>query len=159
VAATQAIRIYLETSVVSAYHFGKDSILRVTRKFYDMCMEKGYGLYTSDVGLREIDRSSPSAREKLYRVIEEFNVRICVLTGEADRLAEEYVRRNVIPSKFRADAEHIAVCSVNGFEVLASWNLRHIVNLRTKMMVKTINTELGYITPNIVRPDEVLASE
>jgi len=114
VAATQAIRIYLETSVVSAYHFGKDSILRVTRKFYDMCMEKGYGLYTSDVGLREIDRSSPSAREKLYRVIEEFNVRICVLTGEADRLAEEYVRRNVIPSKFRADAEHIAVCSVNG---------------------------------------------
>jgi len=44
-------------------------------------------------------------------------------------------------------------------EALASWNLRHIVNLRTKMMVKTINTELGYITPNIVRPDEVLASE
>jgi len=24
------------------------------------------------------------------------------------------------------------------------------------MMVKTINTEIGYITPNIIRPDEVL---
>jgi len=159
VTAIQAIRIYLETSVISAYHFGKDSILRATRKFYDVCMEKGYGLCTSDVTLREIDRSSPSAQEKLYWVVEEFRVQIRVLTDEADRLAQEYVRRNVIPSKFRADAEHIAVCSVNGFEVLASWNLRHIVNLRTKMMVKAINTELGYMTPDIVRPDEVLAFE
>jgi len=38
---------------------------------------------------------------------------------------------------------------------LTSWNLRHIVNLRTKTMVKNINAEKGYITPDIVRPDEV----
>lgn len=92
-------------------------------------------------------------------MIEEFKVRICPLTNEADRLAEEYVRRNVIPANVRADAEHIAVCSVSGLEVLASWNFRHIVNLRTKIVVKDINTEMGYPTPNIVRPDEVLEGD
>lgn len=89
-------------------------------------------------------------------MLEDFNVRIFAFTDEADRLAEEYVLRGVIPVKVRADAEHIAVCSVSGVEVLVSWNLRHIVNLRTKVMVKSINTELGYTTPSIVRPDEVL---
>jgi len=155
----QILRICLETSVISAYYFGRGTILNATKAFFHTCSTKGYELFTSDVGLREIDRSGTSTQEKLYGVIEGFNVRICPLTSEADRLAEEYVRRNVIPANVRADAEHIAICSVNGLEVLASWNLRHIVNLKTKMMVKDINTEMGYPTPNIVRPDEVLEGE
>ena len=153
---SQTIRIYLETSVISAYHFGKGDVLKATRKFFNTCIKKGYELYSSDISLREIDQASRSTQEKLHSLIEDFMVRIYTLTDEADRLAEEYVRRDVIPAKARADAEHIAVCSVNAIEVLVSWNLRHIVNLRTKMMVKTINTEIGYITPNIIRPDEVL---
>jgi len=131
-------------------------VLKATRKFFNTCIKKGYELYSSDISLREIDQASRSTQEKLHSLIEDFMVRIYTLTDEADRLAEEYVRRDVIPAKARADAEHIAVCSVNAIEVLVSWNLRHIVNLRTKMMVKTINTEIGYITPNIIRPDEVL---
>ena len=154
-----ALRIYLETSVISAYYFGRGTILGATKAFFRTCSTGGYELFTSDVGLREIDRSGTSTQEKLYSVIEKFKVRICPLTNEADRLAEEYVHRNVIPANFRADAEHIAICSVSGLEVLASWNLRHIVNLRTKMEVKDINMEMGYPTPNIVRPDEVLDVE
>jgi hypothetical protein len=134
-------------------------MLEATRRFFDTCVKKGYELYSSDVSLREIDRASRFIQEKLYSLIEDFNVRIYTLIEEADRLAEEYVRRGVIPVKARADAEHIAVCSVNAIEVLVSWNLKHIVNLRTKMMVKTINTEMGYTTPNIVRPDEVLVDD
>jgi hypothetical protein len=60
------------------------------------------------------------------------------------------------PRKVTLDAQHIATCTVNSIEVLVSWNLRHIVNLRTKLIVKEINTEMGYFTPNIVRPDEVM---
>jgi hypothetical protein len=82
-----------------------------------------------------------------------------MFTDEADQLAQEYIEKRVIPAKVRADAEHIAACSVNGIGVLTSWNLRHIVNLRTKMMVKSINAEKGYITPDILRPDEVFDAD
>lgn len=62
----------------------------------------------------------------------------------------------MIPAKYRADAEHIAVASVEGFDALASWNLRHIVKLKTKSLVKLINREMGCSVPEIIRPDEVL---
>jgi len=38
---------------------------------------------------------------------------------------------------------------------LVSWNLAHIVKLKTKRMVRIINEELGYQVLEIVRPDEV----
>jgi hypothetical protein len=77
------------------------------------------------------------------------------MTVKAMDLAGEYVKRGVIPARYRTDAEHIAVASVFGFDVLTSWNLSHIVKLKTKRLVKVINEEFGYPVPEIVRPDEV----
>jgi len=59
------------------------------------------------------------------------------------------------PARYRPDAEHIAVASVLGFDVLVSWNLAHTVRLKTKRMVRAINEGLGYPVPEIVRPNEV----
>ncbi len=95
-------------------------------------------------------------REKLLALLQQYDVGIETLTDEAYTLAEEYLAKNVIPKKVRPDAQHIAICAVNSIGVLVSWNLKHIVNLRTKLMVKEINTKMGYINPSIVRPDEVL---
>ena len=153
------VRIYVETSVISAYEFGKEDVLEATRGFFDTCVKKHHELYTSDITIRELDRASSLTRDRLYSIIERFGIGLFMLTEEADLLAQEYIERKAIPAKVRADAEHIAVCSVKGIGVLASWNLRHIVNLRTKMMVKSINSEKDYITPDILRPDEVFNAD
>lgn len=70
--------------------------------------------------------------------------------------SQSYLKTGVMPTEFAADAEHIAAATVLDAAVLVSWNLRHIVNVRTKMMVKEINSKFGYKVPDIVRPDEVL---
>lgn len=151
------IQIYLETSVISAFHFGKGDILTATRTFFDVCDKNNHELYSSDIALREIERATiDETRRKLITLLERHSVRIVSFTDEAYAIAEQYLVRNVIPRKVTPDAQHIAICAANSINVLVSWNLRHIVNLRTKLMVKEIKTQLGYITSSIVKPDEVL---
>jgi predicted nucleic acid-binding protein len=115
-----------------------------------------YELFTSDVTILELDSAREDIRENLLEVIQKYRIKIVSITDAARRLAQEYVARGMIPAKYRADAEHIAVASLEGFDALASWNLRHIVKLKTKSMVRLINRETGYSIPEIIRPDEVL---
>lgn len=71
-------------------------------------------------------------REKSLGVIQAFKVRVVSRPVEAVDLADEYVKRGMIPGRYRPDAEHIAVASVTGFEVLVSWNLTHIVKFKKR---------------------------
>jgi len=107
------------------------------------------------VTIAELEKADRDVREKSLKIIETFDVKVISMAFEARNLADEYVKRGVIPARYRPDAEHIAVTSVFGFDVLTSWNLAHIVKLKTKKMVRIINEELGYLVPEIVRPDEV----
>jgi len=149
------LRIYVENSVISAYYSAPRSILIATRRFFELATMEKHELFTSDVTIAELEKTNMETREKLLKVIETFNVKIVSMGVEARSLADEYVKRGVIPAKYRPDAQHIAVASVLGFDVLASWNLAHIVRLKTKRMVQIINGELGYPTSEIIRPDEV----
>jgi len=149
------LKIYVENSVISAYHFAPRLILVETRRFFERAVREKYELYTSDVTLAELDKARKEVKEKSLKIIETFNVKIASMAVEARDLADEYVKRGVIPARYRPDAEHIAIASVLGFDVLTSWNLTHIVKLKTKRMVQFINEDLGYPTPEIVRPDEV----
>ena len=46
------IRIYVETSVISAYHFAPKSMMSATRLFFEKAAEEGYELHTSEVTCR-----------------------------------------------------------------------------------------------------------
>lgn len=149
------LKIYVENSVISAYHFAPRLIVAATRRFFEKAVREKYELFTSDVTIAELEKANREVREKSLKVIETFDVKVVSMAVEARNLADDYVKRGVIPERYRPDAEHIAVASVLGFDVLTSWNLAHIVKLKTKRMVRIINEELGYQVPEIVRPDEV----
>lgn len=153
--AGRRLRIYVESSVVSAYHFAPKPMMSATRDFFERAMEEEYELFTSDVAVAEFERAREEVKEKSLKVIQEFKIRIVSKPAEADDLADEYIEREVIPRRYRPDAEHIAVASVMGFDVLVSWNLAHIVKFKTKRMVRIINGECNYSVPEILRPDEV----
>jgi len=150
------LRIYIETSVIGAYEFGDEILKRVTRKFFSAVTKQHHELFTSDVTLTEVEKGSRIIQRKMVRVIKLYRLKILHLNEDALILADHYIKRRVIPAKVAPDAQHIAVASISGMEVLVSWNLKHIVNLRTKLKVKEINSELGYLVPDIVRPDEMM---
>lgn len=60
-----------------------------------------------------------------------------------------------MPEKFINDALHIAIATVNGIDTVVSWNLEHIVKLKTIVEVNKINLKNGYKQIFIVTPEEI----
>ena len=49
-------------------------------------------------------------------------------TAEMDELESRYIECCALTEKTRSDARHMAAVTVARIDVLASWNLRHMVN-------------------------------
>jgi hypothetical protein len=77
------------------------------------------------------------------------------LTEEARTLAGHYIAAGVISPKMLADARHIGVATVNRVDVLASWNFKHIVNLKRVHGYNSINLREGYPLLEIRSPREL----
>ncbi|MEW6686208.1 MAG: hypothetical protein AB1393_08385 [Candidatus Edwardsbacteria bacterium] len=54
------------------------------------------------------------------------------------------------------DALHIAFATVYEMDFLVSYNFEHIVKIKTIDRITAINLLLGYKTPRIVIPEEVI---
>jgi hypothetical protein len=71
-------------------------------------------------------------------------------------LAEAYLAARLVPPRFRDDARHVAIASVAALDALVSWNFKHLVNLRRKRLVHSVNVRLGYPLIDLISPEEVL---
>jgi len=50
---------------------------------------------------------------------------------------------------------HIAIATVNGIDSVVSWNLEHIVKIKTIVEVNRINIKKGYKQIFIITPEEI----
>ncbi len=116
---------------------------------------KSFDIFISEVVLREIHRCDQPKQKKLLDVIDRYDLEVFNFTEEADQLAEIYIKKGVIPAKYRDDANHIAVASLHNCDGL-SWNFQHIVKVKTKREVAVINLHKGYQSIDIYTPREVV---
>lgn len=75
--------------------------------------------------------------------------------SDAAALAAEYVTLGALPATAQADALHVAVAVVHQIEVVVSWNLRHMVRLRTRRLVNAVNALRGHAPIEILTPPEL----
>ena len=61
----------------------------------------------------------------------------------------------IIPLKYRTDAQHIAIATVSGLNCVASYNFNHIVKLKTLNMTGLVNVRRGYHQIGLFSPTEV----
>jgi hypothetical protein len=71
-------------------------------------------------------------------------------------MADIYVKKGIIPLKFRADALHIATATVNKLDFVISYNLGHIVKTKTMIGTGLANLREGYRQIGLSTPKEVL---
>lgn len=76
--------------------------------------------------------------------------------NEATSLAEKIICMKGIPEEYPEDALHIAVAAVNGMDVLITWNFAHLNNPFTRIIVRQIVENEGYVCPEICSPEELL---
>lgn len=145
------LAIYLDTSVISAlYDSRTPERQKQTQEMWQLLDD--FEVNISEVVMMEI-KGWPLLQEKSISLFAKF--KILQITDESRKLAGEYVAHGVIPGKHYYDALHIAIASVNKMDFLISWNYKHLVKVKTRNMIKFINTQLNYSTIEIIAPPEL----
>lgn len=148
--------VYADASIIGGCEddeFAADS-LALWRTF----IRGDYVLVLSEHTLRELTQAPEAVRRHLTEVP---RAHLIVLTDspEADDLANAYLERGVVGPSSRSDAIHVALATVAGADVLASWNFRHIVNLDKIRRFNAVNLEKAYGSIEIRSPKEVTVDE
>lgn len=154
---SKLLKLYLDTSVPSLL-FSPDDLEKqaVTKTFFERIgRSKDHQLYVSYLTMEEIQNTPDTEKRELIKVVVD-NFPVLEFNQEAAELANRYLKEGIIPLKYRDDALHLALASVNNMDILVSWNFDHIVRLKTKHGVVGINTLLGYKVIDIISPQELL---
>ena len=144
--------IYIDTSVIGGYY--DDEFKEETRRLWQLSKEGIYQMVTSVVTVDEIG-GAPARVKNLFA--KTFDVESLLLASEeADELAEFYMAQEIVPPKFYADAQHVAICTVARIEYLVSWNFKHLANLQRENAFNAANLLRGYREVRIVSPKPLI---
>jgi hypothetical protein len=156
----QTPRIYLETTIFNFFvdtdrGFAHESTVAL---FKEIALGK-YLAFTSEYVVKELEATTTDKRDKMLRLIKQYDISVLDFDDEAERLADLYVAEGVIPEKYRTDGLHIAIATVNYLDMIISMNFQHIVKRKTERMTAAINILNGYNAVDICNPMEVSESE
>lgn len=149
------LKLYLDTTVLN-FAFADDAPkeMAATLKFFKQI--ERFEVSISEVVLREIARCPVQKREMLNELLGLYELDILEFDQASEELAERYIKSGIIPVKYRDDASHIAIATVNNLDAILSWNFQHIVKMKTKREVVGINLIEGYKSIDIYTPSEVV---
>jgi predicted nucleic acid-binding protein len=150
----EKIRIYLDTSVISAYFDERNPERKFLTELFFKQIEM-FDAYVSEVVLAEIDDTRDlQLRAKLRD--KAISLKVLPIEEESRTLTDEYVKHEAIPSDYPEDALHIAISTMNKIDYLLSWNFEHIVRVKTRRIVNMVNASFGYPDLEIITPAELL---
>ena len=149
------LKLYLDTTILN-FAFADDAPkeMEYTLKFFKQIDR--FEVSISEIVLREISFCPSQRREQMNKLINQNDLNILEFNHEAQELSEKYIKSGIIPVKYRDDAIHIAIASVNNLDAILSWNFQHIVKMKTKREVVAINLIERYKSIDIYTPREVV---
>jgi len=149
-------RIYIDTSVIGGCE--DDEFSRWSIRLFKEFREGLRIAVVSDLTRRELEGAPEKVKETLFS-LPETSVENVFLTEEAETLAQRYLEGDVVGVRHIADAQHIAIASVERVDVLVSWNFQQIVNLDRIRAFNSVNLRLGYSLLEIRDPREIIREE
>lgn len=147
------LRYYIDTSVIGGCEdeeFSEWSIILFDGFFRGLTIA-----VISDLTRKEIKGAPEDVKKRLSSIPEDYIENVS-LTEEAETLAQDYINSRVVGARHIADAQHIAIATVERVDVLISWNFRQIVNLDCIHAFNAVNLKLGYPILEIRCPREVI---
>ena len=127
--------------------------------------------------IRELESTPEPKRSECIELLSD--LRLLQSAPEIDSLVECYIENKVMPADADGDARHLAVATFWKCDVLASWNCipsfalrvvlrtsylaspgcKHIANAHKADHIRRVNAKLGYETPTLTTPLELLGEE
>lgn len=128
----------------------------ITERFFRRASKESVEYFISPLVLIEFAATRNEERRlKLFSLIPVHRPQELAVTPEVEQLAERYVVQATIPRRYADDATHVAVSVINHMDAVVSWNLKHLVKLKTRREVNALNKLNGYPEIDIVTPEEV----
>jgi len=154
-------KLYIETTVVS-YLTSRKTTNRIiaghqesTKIFWRRL--KDFDAFFSDLVLQEAGRGDPTQAKARLGALAALTM--VETDQEAKKLASVLIAEHAVPLEYPDDAMHIAIATVNGMDFIVTWNFSHINNPFTRMMIRQLAENSGYIAPEICSPEELLGDE
>lgn len=146
--------LYLDTSVPSAYYDKRAKERKdATIKFWKEVLPH-YEVYVSEITVKELDDTKDeNLRKRLRRLIKGF--KILKSNKKIRDLARVYIERGVFSERYVDDALHVAITTFYEISYLVSWNFEHLVKVKTRKWVNSVNTLEGFTEIEIVSPQEL----
>ncbi|HJZ12369.1 MAG TPA: PIN domain-containing protein [Acidobacteriota bacterium] len=147
--------IYVDTSVfggVFDVEFG-----RASRLFFEQVQKGNLRIRVSSLVVAEILRAPSDVREFFERHRKRMD--LIYLEKPSIELAEAYLRAGIVGKSSFYDALHVALATVSGSSLIASWNFRHIVHFDKIALYNAVNRICGYHEIGICSPLEVIRYE
>jgi predicted nucleic acid-binding protein len=147
------LKIYLDTSIFSAYYDDRVKIRQEQTKRFWVKLED-FDKYISEIVLDELGAVTDNdLRKKLIELTKDFE--IIKIDVEAEAMADQYIKKEIFPEKYRDDALHLAIATVNNIDILISWNFEHLVKRKTRLEANLANSLNGYRSIDIIAPPEL----
>ena len=108
----------------------------------------------SEITLEELGNTkNESLRIKLKELVGKFE--ILKPNKKINGLAKAYIINNIFSEKYIDDALHTAFASFYEINYLISWNFEHIVKVKTRRLVNSVNILNGLGEIEIISPQEL----
>jgi predicted nucleic acid-binding protein len=146
-------RIYIDTSVIGGCldkEFSEWSI-----RLFEEFQQRSKIAVVSNLTRLELEKAPDDVKAVLSSVPES-NIENVFLNEESEKLSISYIDAKIVTAKHIADAQHIAIASVERVDVLVSWNFKQIVNLDRIHVFNSVNIRYGYSMLEIRTPREII---
>lgn len=151
--------LYIETSIISflrqrpsAHVVTAARQLLTHRWWYEE--RHHYQLVASQYVVDEASEGDPTLADERLKLLQ--GIPLLSLDAEIIAIADEIMKRAILPPKASVDAIHLALASFHQVDYLLTWNCRHIANGRTLPRILGIIQSLGFSTPFVCTPEEMV---
>ena len=151
--------VYIETSIVShaTAWLSKDPLSailqRQAKQWWDQ-ERTNYRLVTSQFVIDEASDGDAEAARLRLEMLD--GIPLLLHTEQVEEIAEELIRRSLMPEKAKLDALHVASAAVGGVHYLLTQNCKHIANAHVLPRVYDFLEDLGLPRLLICTPAEFL---
>ena len=153
-------KLYLDTSVIS--HLSQPDApekMADTLQLWEDIKAGMYEVYVSSTTLDEIDQCKPEKLQILYEYLSQIEYKMISGTEEISTIAHKIIELGILRPKSIDDCMHIASAVVASCDYIASWNFKHLVNVKTVNGVRAITNLHGYKSIDIVPPNMLLHTD
>jgi predicted nucleic acid-binding protein len=151
------MKLYLETTIPN-FLFADDAPdkQRVTRIFFEWMEVTDDELFISQEVENEISRAPEEKRVLLRDALRRLPVTVLPITPQAEELAQAYLNKGVLPPRFLSDALHVAIAVCHHLDVVVTWNMKHLANMRRVTAINRVNISHGLPAISVHTPEEVM---